>query len=163
MRFSLRLKKLALALATFGCLVGAGAVLNWGLSPTVPVNPGTAAMVKRTTVNTHPLDTAEPTPQDFLQLWGRPLRRPLYDPPPPKPEVKELPPLQLELLGTIIEPPNSIAIIRSGQGSSEYKRIGDQLGPADSPASLIEIGPSEIVVERSGQRITLGVQSRNVR
>ena len=44
-----------------------------------------------------------PSRDAFAKLWDRPLRRPLYDPPPPKVEVKEPPPLAVDLVGTIVE------------------------------------------------------------
>jgi hypothetical protein len=106
---------------------------------------------------------AEAKLDEFAQLWNRPLRRALYDPPPPKPEVKQLPPLQIELAGTIIEPANSMAIIRSQQGRTEYKRVGDTVGPPDGLGKIVEIGANEVVVERGQERITLGVQTKEFR
>jgi hypothetical protein len=101
----------------------------------------------------------EPIKEDFAQLCDRPLRRPLYDPPPPKPEVRQLPPLQVELLGTILEGENSMAILRSEQGQVEYRRKGDSVGPADSPAKLVEIQGDAVLLDRAEERITLKVNS----
>jgi Tfp pilus assembly protein PilP len=81
----------------------------------------------------------------------------LYDPPPPKPEVKQLPPLSVELLGTILEGDNSIAMVRSEQGQVEYRRKGDFVGPVDSPALVVEIQSDAIVLDRAEERVTLKV------
>jgi len=160
MRLSLRIRKLCFALATGLCLAGAAAILAWGTKPLAPL--ATAAAQSATHVATSRELAAthdrEPTRDDFASLWDRPLRRALYDPPPPPPVVRELPPLGVELLGTIIEPDNSMALVRSEQGSVEYKRVGDIVGPVDSPASVVEIGAESIIVERAEERITLGVR-----
>jgi hypothetical protein len=163
MHLSLRFKKFCFASASCACLMAAGAIIDWGLKPNraIQANAPTAHRNSTTAVVANTVDN--PTLKEFAQYWERPLRRALYDPPLPKPEVKQLPPLQLELLGTIIEPPNSMAIVRTEQGLTEYKRVGDTVGPADGPAKIVEIGPSEIVMERTSERVTLGTQTRNVR
>lgn len=66
-------------------------------------------------------------------VWSLDLQRPLYDPPPPPPpEVKKFvpPPLNLRLLGTTIEPPNSQAILMVASGEIEFHRVGDRIGEA---------------------------------
>jgi hypothetical protein len=105
----------------------------------------------------------QPSREEFSEYLDRPLRQAFYDPPPPTPEVKQLPPLQVELLGTIIEPENSMAIVRTDQGSVQYKRVGDCVGPADSPASVLEIQADAIVLERATERLTLKVRGGEVR
>jgi hypothetical protein len=72
--------------------------------------------------------------------------------------VKQLPPLGIELLGTILEGDNSIAIVRSEQGQVEYRRKGDSVGPVDSPALLVEIQSDAVLLERAAERVTLKVQ-----
>jgi hypothetical protein len=165
MRVSLRIQKLYFMVATGCCLVGAAVAIAWGVRP-LTVMPKTAASSRRQLNDTHSSITSgrpEPTREDFAKLWQRPLRRPLYDPPPPKPVVRALPPLQVEVLGTIIEGQNSMAMVRSERGNVEYKRVGDTLGPTDSPASVLEIGSDAIVVERGEERVTLRVKSGELR
>ena len=101
--------------------------------------------------------------QDFAQLWDRALRRPLYDQPPPKPEVRQLPPLRVEVLGTVLEDANSMAFVRGEKGNMETKRIGDTVGPAESPGKLVQITADAVVVEREQERITLKINSRDMR
>jgi hypothetical protein len=58
-------------------------------------------------------------------------------------------------MGTIVEPGNSMAIVTVARGQTEYKRLGDKLGPEESPAELVEILEDAIVVEREGEKTTL--------
>ena len=164
MRISLRNRKACYVVATTLCAFGAVGMIVWAaqpldIFPTMPANhphvtPGSIAP---------PDNKSEPSHEAIIKLCDRPLRRPLYDPPPPKPEVRQLPPLSLELLGTIIEDANSMVIVRSDQGSVQYKRIGDAVGPPDSPANIVEINSNSMVVERAKERITLKVKSKELR
>jgi hypothetical protein len=165
MRLSLRTKKLSLMLATCILLGATIAVLAWGVRRQ-DCPAGASTQSARTT---RPIDVPEadknkePSREELTQLLDRPLRQALYDPPPPAPEVKQLPPLQVELLGTILEPENSMAIIRAEGGSVQYKRVGETMGPAECPASLIDIQSDAIVVERHEERLTLKVRGGELR
>lgn len=69
-----------------------------------------------------------PVTADQLQpYWSRPLRRPLYDPPPKKEEKPKFvpPPLKVKLLGTIMEPGNAQAILMTSNGEVVMQRAGD--------------------------------------
>lgn len=77
--------------------------------------------------------TAGLTLEAMQAVWSLDLQRPLYDPPPPPPPKKEKfvpPPLNLRLLGTTIEPPNSQAILMVASGDIEFHREGDRVGEA---------------------------------
>jgi hypothetical protein len=97
---------------------------------------------------------------DDPALWTKQLRRPLYDPPPPPPVERTLPPLEVTLLGTILEPGNSKAMISSRGNTVEYKRVGDLLGPPESPAELLEILGDSIVLRRENETMTLRRKDR---
>jgi hypothetical protein len=163
MRLSLRFQKLSYAGATCLCLAVSIAVVVWA---------GTTTYVARSTAvgqgpvagsaAARPDGIRELTCQDFAKLYQRPLRRPLYDPPPPKPVVQQPPALRVELLGTILEEANSMAIVRSEKGDVQYKGVGDAVGPAGATANIVEIGSNSIIVEREKQRITLNVQSKDL-
>jgi hypothetical protein len=165
MRLSLRVQKLSFVTATCALLGATFAVIAWGLRP--PASSAGMATPSSPATNSTDKPQAdkddEPTREAFAQLLDCPLRQALYDPPPPVPEVKQVPPLQVELLGTIVEPENSMAIIRSEGGSVQYKRVGETLGPADSPASVEEIHSDAIVVQRLEERLTLKVRSGELR
>lgn len=164
MRISLRHRKLCYVVATCICLTCAAGVATWATRP-LHVGPiATSARPRPTEGGASPTENAnEPPHEALVKLCDRPLRKALYDPPPPKVEIKQLPPLHVELLGTIIEENNSMAIVRSEQGSVQYKRVGDALGPPESPANIIEISANSMVVERSQERVTLKVQSKELR
>ena len=161
MRLSLRLRKLLMSLATCACFAAAVGIIAWGLNaPDIAHLPIDVSGLEVETA----VEEVErgPTKEDFAELCGRPLRRALYDPPPPAPEVKLLPPIQIELLGTIIEAQNSIAMVKSAQGNTEYKRVGDAIGPQESPAQLVEIRGDSIILERAGDRLTFQVRGREM-
>jgi hypothetical protein len=159
-RVSLRLQKLSFSMAIAGCLTTSIAVVVWAVRAPLPsdaTDNRSSGMPSSATAAEVEL-TVGPSREDFAQLCNQPLRRVLYDPPPPKPEVRELPPLDIELLGTILEGENSMAMVRSQQGQVEYKRTGDSLGPTEAPANILEITGDAIVLERSGERVTLKVR-----
>lgn len=159
MRIGLRTKKLGYSVATLGCLAGSALAF---VATQDPVDDSIARsagpLIKDIRANA--TDAAHaPSREELIALCNVRLRRPLYDPPPPRPVVKELPPLQVEVLGTILEDTNSVALVRGAQGGMEYKRVGDSVGPADSPARLIEITDTAITVERGQERVTLRVNN----
>jgi hypothetical protein len=156
----LRTQKLALSATTGGCLLATAGIVTWGLQSTALSPPENRDVNAHSSSVADSTDERSPTPtrEAFAQLCERPLRRPLYDPPPPKPVVKQLPPLRVELLGTIIDGDNSMAIVRSEQGKVEYRRKGESVGPSESPALLVEIQSNAVLLERDQERITLKVQ-----
>lgn len=165
MRFSLRVKKSAYTVAAAALLAAAALVVVWGVQPFAAAwEQSTAKQSQPQPTSTTAIEVPQgPSRDDFAPLWDRPLRRALYDPPPPKPVVQQLPPLRVELLGTILEEANSMAIVRSEQGRVEYKRRGDSVGPADSPAELVEIQADAIVLVREDERVTLKVNDNRRR
>lgn len=163
MRMSLRVQRFYYSVATCCALAATVATVVWGIRPmSAPPEKSTSGdSVSTTSANVN--EKRAPARGDFAKLWDRRLRRPLYDPPPPKPEVKQLPPLRVELLGTILEEANSMALVRSDKGSVEYKRVGDSVGPAEGAAKLVEIAADAIIVERAQERVTLKVNSKDLR
>ena len=106
-------------------------------------------------------DTA-PSREELLQLAGKNLRPPLFDPPPPPPAAPPppapKPPLNLRLLGTIAERDGSCAILDVGNNTTELHRLGAVLKTPAGDATLVAITPSEVVVERSGERTVLKLE-----
>lgn len=95
-------------------------------------------------------------------VWKRILRKPLFDPPlPPSPEIVkvELPPIRARLLGTILEPGNSQAMIELASGSVEFRTVGQSLGADDGDAQIIEISASAVKVKRGEELSTLSVEA----
>lgn len=155
----LRTKKLGYSAATLGCLAGSAFAVFAALEPVDARVARSAGPVKKGSPAIAADAAHAPSREELVALSSVRLRRPLYDPPPPRPTVKELPPLQVEVLGTILEDANSVALVRGVQGGMEYKRVGDSVGPADSPARLIEITDTAITVERGQERVTLRVNN----
>jgi hypothetical protein len=93
--------------------------------------------------------------------WRLPLRRPLYDPPPPPPPqvvVKQLPPLQAKLLGTILEPGASRAMIELPGGAVEFRAEGEPLGPQDPGAIVEAIEPDRVRIARGDEKTELTIE-----
>jgi len=90
-------------------------------------------------------------PSDFQPYWTKPLRRPLFDPPPPAPpKAPEKPaprPLTAKLMATMVEPGNSMAMMQLSTGEVVFRKLGEEIGAADSGAiiSAIEEGVIKVV------------------
>lgn len=88
-------------------------------------------------------------------MWDRPLRQALYDPPPPPPpEVSPPPPLRIKLLGTILEPGNSEAIVMTSGGEMKMLRVGAVI----EDATVETIEDNQITVTYHDQNLTLTPQ-----
>jgi len=106
---------------------------------------------------------SRPALSQFKPLWKKRLRLPLYDPPPPKPKVvkvKPPPPLKTKLLGTMIEPGNSRAMLSTPRGAVELKGVGDVIDTETPPAKVVTIEPNRVVVRRNDRLITLEIKGR---
>ncbi len=106
------------------------------------------------------------TAQDFEKFWQQPLRRPLYDPPPlppPPPKVVEVPPprpIVAKLLATMVEPGNSMAMLRLSTGETVFRKINEEIGAADAGAKVLTIEEGMISVERDQQTTKLAVDGK---
>jgi len=91
------------------------------------------------------------------RLVQRHWRKRLYEPEPePKQEPKDPPPpLRISLVGTVLEPGRSQAIIRDSNGDTGFYRVGQQVGPDAHPATIESIGDNTIQVRRRGDVRTL--------
>jgi hypothetical protein len=160
MRLSLRGKKLAINAMSAGAIALTAVVISWPVEDlNVIAERQAPAPNDEVDANQLGLSVTGPAKEDFDSLCRIALRRPLYDPPPPKPEVRQLPPLNVQLLGTILEGENSMAMVRTEQGKTEYRRVGESFGPADSPATVVEIQSDGVVVDRASERLTLRVNN----
>lgn len=163
MRLSIRAQRMMIYTASASCLLLTGAIVAWAMHSTrLPAKVhGSNGEVSQTVAQGG--SATELRKEDFNLLCEIQLRRPLYDPPPPTPEVRQLPPLGIQLLGTILEGDNSIAMIRSEQGKTEYRRRGESVGPVDSAATIVEIQGDAIVLDRQSERLTLRVMGSDQR
>lgn len=154
-RFLLRTLASAVAVAAVG--IGAD-VWRSGAHQVTPTDV-TATSATRTAIT--PQEVRQPLAADE-SLWKRLLRRPIFDPPPPPPPVvvkQELPPIRAKLLGTILEPGNSQAMISLPSGSVEFRTVGQALGPDDGEATIVEIAAATVKVKRGEELTTLSVET----
>ena len=98
---------------------------------------------------------------------ARSLRGPLYDPPPPPiaaPQVRPtprpkptptLPPLNLTLVGTIIDSEQSLAIIADAAGNFDVKGVGDSLELTPAGVRIGQIESEVITLEYQGRESTI--------
>ncbi len=92
----------------------------------------------------------------IVALARRPLRPPLYDPPPRVVEKSPPPPLRITLLGTVIEPGQSKALLRNGAG--EVAMVPEGAVVDQARIDNVEVG--RITVTYHGQTLTLEPQPR---
>ncbi len=95
------------------------------------------------------------------------LRGPLYDAPkqttPPKPVVVQprvqapppKPKLKLTLVGTIINGPQSLAIVSDESGKFDIKGVGESLELEPTGVEISTIGSEKIVVDYDGDQTTI--------
>lgn len=106
------------------------------------------------------------TPQDFRTYWTKLLRQPLFDPPPPPPKVVEKPqprPLTARLIATMVEPGNSMAMLQLSSGEVVIRKLGDEIGAADTGAviSAIDEGVIKVVCNEVESKLMVPGQGGN--
>jgi hypothetical protein len=174
---TLKMKKrllTALSLVTFSA---AGGILAWGfcqapeMEPAVTGESPLASNAKALLKTSRPSSIAvgnSATSQtvglsSFAAFWERPLRRPLFDPP-PRPQVvtekRALPPLRARLLATMIETDNSTAILRLGSGEVVFRKVGQPLGAEEPMAKIARIEAGSVSVTREGNETRLLVDGQ---
>jgi hypothetical protein len=142
------------------CLLGATGAVYWSTSDISPLRvaidrresglPATNVDAMRARANGDEIDLA------------RSLRGPLYDPPPPiaAPQIRPtprpkptptLPPLNLTLVGTIIDPDQSLAIIADAAGNFDVKGVGDSLELTPAGVRIGHIESEVITLEYQGR------------
>ena len=149
-------------------LLGLATVYVWGKSIhslATPLDPTTSETSEDTTGAATPLHTTTKTDQSpplnsFRTLWSQPLRQALYDPPPPPPApAAPPPPLRIKLLGTVLEPGRSEAIVMDSAGVTHMLRKG----AAIEDASVQTIEDTHITVLYHNQLLTLTPPGSNPR
>jgi hypothetical protein len=172
--------KRLLNLATGLMLVAASGILVWGFSSTrannsfESQNPAETGIGKvrlkraESSIMTSTTNRASRTSEtsDLAALVDRPLRRPLFDPPPPPPKVVEkkvLPPIRARLVATMIEPENSIAVLRLASGGVVFRKVGEPLGTEEPNAKIARIEAGAVCVSREGDETRLVVDGQKSR
>lgn len=152
-------------------MAAASGVLWWGWQS--PTGKGTEAQAKSSQTNETPeaVNTRGVAIADFSSVWDRPLRGPLYDPPPatpkpvakpkpvvrtpPKPKTPPPPKLDIRLVGTILESGHSMAIAADATGKVDVKSSGQVLDLEPVGVRIEEIAADTVTVSYNGQTSTL--------
>lgn len=161
MALTLRTQRLLLRIVSLMLLAGVGA-FGW-MAVTASQAPHSVAETSRIAAVSPKASDEKLKPHiDPKQVsWRRRLRRPLFDPPPPPPPeviVKQLPPLQAKLLGTILEPGASRAMIGLPGGAVEFRAEGEALGPQDPGAVVEAIEPDRVRIARGDEKTELTIE-----
>ena len=167
---TMKSKRLAMRTATGLMLAGSVATCAWTFSEVkvpdaVPSNVG-----PRFSADDVEAEAAESlSPSRFASLR---LQRPLVDPP-PKPVVEKKPvvvktkpkppprvKLPLTLIGTIINPPNNLAILSDSSGKFDVKAVGESLELDPVGMEIESIGSEQVVIAFNGNRETFELDRR---
>ena len=147
------------------CLLGATAAVYWSTSEIAP-----AAVTVDRRVNGPAATGGESAPTHTAgvdAVLRRSLRAPLYDPPPappktpanvrPVPRPKPTPPprLNLTLVGTIIDPDHSLAIVADADGNFDVKGVGDSLELQPAGVRIGHIEAEVITLQYQGREATI--------
>jgi len=155
LRFYLRLVLACFALAIIE-------VLAWGVFMQKPEIVGRSDTEKSKAIVVQARDL--PPLRDFARFWARPLRQPLYTDPqaqatktPPAARAAQ-PAMTYKLMGTIMDSPQSRAIVTDRLGNQELKQTGQHLGAEETGPTIVEIAEKQIVIDNRGQRVTLELE-----
>jgi hypothetical protein len=174
----LKTTKRLLNLASLVLLGTSGAVGYWGMAPVSRIDlegPTANALGLKAGVTTNepskaktnslvqpPATTGPGT--SVVMNWGRSLRRPLYDPPPPAPVIvaKAPPqPIRARLLATLIEAENSMAMFKLASGQVVFRKVGESLGADEPGVEISKIETGAISIRRGNEEIRLSVEGTN--
>ena len=162
---SLRQKQIALYALATAAVAGAAIapLLAWQSEydrfTRVADDPATS----RPAVNT-PQAQTNPQPSNGLAkdqikpVTDRHWRRRLFEPEPepePEPKEPEPPPLRVKLVGTIVEPNRTKAVLRTNDGRTLFKKVGQAIEGQPKPATLVGIEPELVKVKYAGEVVTL--------
>lgn len=162
----MRVRKARFCLVSLGvvfCLTAALS-LAWGVLRTTPVSLELQDNIRPIVPNGNqePMTSAAAKINENDEVWSRPYRRPLVDLPPvaSSPVVAQVkaPPLNLKLMGTILEPGRERAIFSTAKGVSELRKVGETVGDAPASAEVVQIARDRVVVRYNGELVTLELQ-----
>lgn len=129
------------------CLLASASAAYWVIHEPVrgePVVEPVSSTAASTTPASHETIAHGQLPalNAFDHAWQLQLRRPLFDPPPVKVEVKAFvpPPLAYRLTGTVLNPGGAMAMFVGPQGKIEIRRVGQQIGEA----TILDIGQDRV-------------------
>lgn len=117
------------------------------LAAAPPVNP---------TAENQAASPQEPAlPPASHPVWRTALRKPLKDPPPKPPTtpvVQRVPPLRVQLLGTVIEPGWPLALVVA-DNKMQWVGVGDTVDHAE----ILAITPDRMTVRHHGREVQIAM------
>src|SRR5262249_61679256 len=97
----------------------------------------------------------------FESFWSKRLHPALFDRPSVIAESinaqAEVAPLQIKLLGTILERDRSMALFSTPRSAVELRGISETVGDAAEGAEVVEISRDQVVVRHQGKLVVLKV------
>ena len=163
-KMELQRQRQYLTITTACLLTLSAAVIYWSVSPIGETGP------KLATVQSKQMsESATPEKGAFripVAMAERQLRAPLYDPEPPPPappkpifspapRSKPTLKLNLTLVGTIIDPGNSLAIIADANGQFDVKGVGDTLEIDPDGIEISNIKAEQVTLTHRGKSTVL--------
>lgn len=161
---TLRSAKSLIALSVLGMSIGVPLIFFWAVAWPCPSGLSEdPSYLARETKSLSREQTTAVTVAQFKPYWDQPLRRPLYDPP-PKPAAKQVPIKKqipsLQLVGTIVEPGRSVAIVKMGSDKLQLKRVGESLGPKGDDCLVESVDSDSIVVRRGSELLSVSMKTK---
>ena len=150
--------------------IGAGA---WSLSG-LPKAPMTVQAIRPAEVSPQNDGTDSASTRIAPELLRLSLRSPLQDPQPVRrdPPSEATPPkqrtqvatrLNLMLLGTIIDPQRSVAIIADSSESFDIKGVGESLALSPQGVSIVRIDSDQVTLAHNGKESTITIDKSRKR
>ncbi|NND99088.1 MAG: hypothetical protein HKN47_17360 [Pirellulaceae bacterium] len=152
-------------------VVAAIATLAWGLSDSN--SAGADALPSRPTGDS--IDETAAQTNQFLvsDVWRTKLRGPLVDPPKPKPRpsivrtppkkptvvAAPIPPIEITLVGTILESGTGIGIFADADGKYDLKTVGETLDLEPTGMLVEGIEATKATVSLQGRQTTLQIKT----
>ena len=150
-----------------GCLLGTAGAVYWSTSELAPA--GIPVDRRANSPATTDGESSIPSAVGVDAALSRSLRAPLYDPPPTPPQrppkvrpvsrPKPTPPprLNLTLVGTIIDPDQSLAIVADADGNFDVKGVGDSLELQPAGVRIGQIKAEVITLQYQGNESSIRI------
>ena len=161
-----RLQKTCLWITSESLLVCSLGVIGWGLfwpSGTSVGIPSTSEWESNTRTLEQPSTAAKTlSTADFEGFWDKRLQQDWTKSSPSGRESvaskQTSPTLKVKLVGTVIEPGQSLAMFSTPAGTIALKRVGEQLGDIAPQTTLIDITSQKVVLRYQGTLVELALE-----
>lgn len=125
------------------------------ISPLATNGPARKNSPDESRVNLEPKHGVRPL-EEYVVIYGRDFRKPLYDIKPTPPTEPPKPKLTLTLTGTAVEPGYTFATFQTGSGESKLVGLGETIAGAE----VVKITADSVTVSFNGELITLKVSKK---